>query len=360
MKTTPFTSIHKSLGAKMAPFAGYDMPISYAGTLEEHMTVVDRVGVFDISHMGALVVSGPQALPFLQDLCSNDLSKLTQGKAQYNYFPNDKGGIVDDFILYHLGDRYMLAVNAANIQKDYEWLQSHLIQGVHLSNDSERVAILAIQGPKAKDTLQKLVDTDLDELPFYTFTEGKFLTKKALISNTGYTGAGGYELYFWDLDDPKAVWDALMEAGEEFGIRPIGLGARDTLRLEMGYCLYGQDIDETTSPLEAGLGWVTKLNDDKHTPGKDILLKQKENGLVRKLVAFEVNDKGIPRHGYDIVDESQQVIGQVTSGTISPFLGKGIGLGYVAKGYEKVGTTIGILQRKKVIPATVIKLPFRK
>ena len=360
MKTTPFTSIHENLGARMAPFAGFNMPISYTGTIPEHMNVIHNVGVFDVSHMGAIMVSGPQALQYLQDVCSNDISKVPEGKAQYNYMPNDKGGIVDDFILYNLGDKYMLAVNAANIEKDFEWMLAHRVDGVEISNESDRVSILAVQGPKAKETIQKLVDVNLDEIPFYAYKKGKFAGIDAIISNTGYTGAGGFELYFLDLKDPLKVWNGLMDAGRDFSIQPVGLGARDTLRLEMGYCLYGNDIDDTTSPLEAGLGWVTKLIDGKDTPSKEILQHQKKEGLKRKLVGFEIEGKGIPRHGYEIVDKDNEVIGVVTSGTISPALSKGIGLGYVTLGHELEGTEIGILNRGKVMPAKVVKLPFRK
>lgn len=360
MKTTPFTAIHEALGARMAPFAGYNMPIEYAGIIAEHNNVIENVGVFDVSHMGAIYVSGPNALNYLQAVCSNDISKIAVGKAQYNYMPNAQGGIVDDFILYHFEGEYMLAVNAANIEKDYAWLESHLIDGVKLDNRSERVSILAIQGPKAKATIQKMTDTNLDEIPFYAYALGKVAGLDAIISNTGYTGAGGFELYFIDLQDPKRIWDELFAAGKEYGIMPTGLGARDTLRLEMGYCLYGNDIDETTNPLEAGLGWVTKLIDGKPIPSREILEKTKAEGVKRKLVGFELLDKGIARHSYELTNEAGEVIGVVTSGTMSPFLKKSIGLGYVPAEYAATDSKIGVKVRNKVLAAQVIKLPFRK
>lgn len=363
LKKTPFTDIHIELGAKMAEFAGYNMPIQYEGINPEHHNVIDNVGVFDVSHMGAIFVSGPKALEYMQIICSNDISKLEEGKAQYTYMPNDKGGIVDDFIVYLFeGGEYMLAVNAANIEKDFAWMEKHLIDGVKLENRSERVSILAIQGPKAKATIQKCVDKDLDNIPYYHYAHGKFAGDlDVIISNTGYTGAGGYELYFVDLKDARKVWDTLFEAGKEFNIKPAGLGARDTLRLEMGFCLYGNDIDETTNPLEAGLGWVTKFVDGKEKmPSHDILTKTKADGIKRRLIGFELLERGVPRHGYDIVNEDDKVIGHVTSGTQSPVLEKGIGLGYVDVDYKEPGTKIFIKVRKKNVPAEVIKLPFRK
>lgn len=360
MKSTPFTSIHEKLGARMAPFAGYNMPIEYSGIIPEHNNVVDSVGVFDVSHMGAIYVKGTKALEYLQTVCSNDISKVSIGKAQYNYMPNDRGGIVDDFILYHFEGEYMLAVNAANIEKDFEWMLRHKIDGVEIENRSERLSILAIQGPKAKATIQKLTDVNLDEIPFYAYALGKVAGIDAIISNTGYTGAGGFELYFVDLTEPQKVWDALFDAGKEFNILPVGLGARDTLRLEMGYCLYGNDIDETTNPLEAGLGWVTKLIDGKPMPSRALLEKTKAEGPVRKLVGFEMIDKGVARHGYEITDEAGEVIGIVTSGTKSPYLNKCIGLGYVPAQYAGENTNIGIKVRNKNLAAKVIKLPFRK
>lgn len=362
MKTTPFISIHEELGAKMAPFAGFNMPIEYSGITDEHLNVVENVGVFDVSHMGALWVSGPNSLEFLQNVCSNDVSKIAVGKAQYNYMPNDKGGIVDDFILYHYQDsKYMLAVNASNIEKDFEWLKKHKIDGVELEDGSDNIGILAIQGPKAKALMQTLTEIDLDSIPFYGFEFGEFAgVKDVIISNTGYTGAGGFELYFYPKDGIK-IWNALFEAGKEYGIKPTGLGARDTLRLEMGYCLYGNDIDETTNPLEAGLGWVTKLIDGKENlPSRKILEETKATGIKNKLVGFEMVGRGIPRHGYEIANEEGEVIGHVTSGTMSPVLKKGIGLGYVKKAYSAVDTKLFIKVRNKDIEAKVVKLPFRK
>lgn len=363
LKTTPFTDIHIALGAKMAPFAGYNMPIQYEGINPEHMNVIDNVGVFDVSHMGAVIVSGPKALEFLQAVTSNDVSKLEVGKAQYTYMPNGKGGIVDDFIMYQLENgRYMCAVNAANIEKDFNWMKQHQYEGVVLENDSERVSILAVQGPKAKATIQKCVDVNLDDVAYYHYALGKFAGLDCIISNTGYTGAGGFELYFKDLKDARLVWDTLFEAGKEFGIKPTGLGARDTLRLEMGFCLYGHDIDDTTNPLEAGLGWITKFVDGKEKmTDRDFLLKTKEEGIKNRLVGFELKEKGVPRQDYEIVDANGNVIGRVTSGAPAPSLdGKGIGLGYVKREFKDPGSEIFIRIRKKDIPAEVIKLPFRK
>lgn len=362
LKKTPFTDIHIELGAKMAEFAGYNMPIQYEGINIEHHNVLENVGVFDVSHMGAIIISGPKALEFIQTISSNDATKLEVGKAQYTYMPNDQGGIVDDFIMYCLeGGRYMCAVNAANIQKDFEWMKKHQFDGVVIENDSPRVSILAIQGPKAQATIQKCVDKDLNEIAYYHYALGKFAGLDCIISNTGYTGAGGFELYFKDLKDPHTVWDKLFQAGEEYGIKPAGLGARDTLRLEMGFCLYGNDIDDTTNPIEAGLGWVTKFVEGKENmPSRALLLQTKENGPKHRLVGFELQEKGVPRHGYDIVDNHGEIIGRVTSGTQSPVLGKGIGLGYVQVAYKEPGSQIFIRIRKKDVPAEVIKLPFRK
>lgn len=361
LKQTPFHDLHVSLGAKMGEFAGYDMPIQYEGINAEHMAVLDGVGVFDVSHMGSITVKGPKALEYLQNVCSNDISKLVPGKAQYNYLPNDDGGIVDDFIIYCFEDHYMLVANAANIEKDFNWLQKHLIDGAELDNQSERMCILAVQGPHAKDTIQKCTDTNLDEIPYYSFKEGKFAGLDVIFSNTGYTGAGGFELYFLDLEDPKKVWDELFKAGEEYNIKPCGLGARDTLRLEMGFCLYGHDINDHTNPLEAGLGWVTKLIDGKEDlPGRAILEKTKAEGITNRLVAFEVTGRGIPREGYKILNEEGNEIGHVTSGTMSPVLKKGIGLGYVKKEYKEPGTKIALEIRGKAVECEVVKLPFRK
>lgn len=362
LKITPFHDIHVSLGAKMAPFAGYDMPIQYESINAEHMAVLNSVGVFDVSHMGGVTVSGPKALEFLQKVCSNDISKLVPGKAQYNYMPNDHGGIVDDFIVYRFEDHYMLAVNAANIEKDFAWLQKNAFEGVELENKSDRVSILAIQGPNAKATIQKEADVNLDEIPYYCFKEGHFAGLDAIFSNTGYTGAGGFELYFFDLGkNAEKVWNTLFAAGKEFGIKPVGLGARDTLRLEMGFCLYGNDIDDTTNPLEAGLGWVTKLIDSKpDLNSRAILEKTKAEGPKQRLVGFEIIGKGIPRHGYDLVDAEGKKIGHVTSGTMSPALKKGIALGYVDAAYKDPGSKIFVSIRDKAVEAEVVKLPFRK
>lgn len=362
MKETPFTKIHAALGAKMHEFAGYNMPIEYSdGITAEHFAVIEGVGVFDVSHMGEFWVKGPKALDFVQHVTSNDASKLKVGDIQYTCFPNDKGGIVDDLLVYHYEDeKYMLVVNAANIEKDWAWCVANNPMGAELENSSDQIAQLAVQGPKALEVLQKLTNLDLKEIPYYTFKVGEFAgCKEVIISNTGYTGAGGFELYFYPNEGEK-IWNALMEAGKEEGIRPIGLGARDTLRLEAGYCLYGNDIDDTTSPLEAGLGWITKFVEGKNFPSREFLEAQKAEGIKRKLVAFILEDKGIPRHGYDIVDEAGNVIGQVTSGTMSPTLKQGIGMGYVSKDHTALGSTIYILVRGRKLKATVVKPPMRK
>ncbi len=361
LKQTPFHDIHLRLGAKMGEFAGYDMPIQYEGINAEHMTVLEAVGVFDVSHMGSIVAKGPKVLEYLQNVCSNDIAKLTPGKAQYNYLPNDQGGIVDDFIIYCCEDHYMLVANAANVQKDYTWLQKHLIDGVELIDQSDRMSILAVQGPKAKETIQKCTETNLDEIPYYAFKSGEFAGHKVLFSNTGYTGAGGFELYFLDLKDPEFIWSQLFDAGKEYGIKPCGLGARDTLRLEMGFCLYGNDIDDTTNPLEAGLGWVTKLIEGKENlPSRSLLEKTKEEGIKRRLVGIEVIGRGIPREGYTVTDLEGNAIGHITSGTMSPTLKKGIGLGYVQKAFKEPGTKVAVLVRDKSVECQVVKLPFRK
>lgn len=361
MKTTPFTDTHIALGAKMHEFAGYNMPIEYTGIIDEHNTVVNAVGVFDVSHMGEIWVKGPNALEFVQKVTSNDASKLTVGKAQYSCFVNEKGGIIDDFITYYYEpEKYLLVVNAANLAKDWEWCQKQNTMGAELENGSDHTAQLAVQGPKAVATLQKLTDIDLSSIPFYAFEVGTFAgAPNVIISNTGYTGAGGFELYFYP-DHGKQIWDAIFEAGEEFGIKPIGLGARDTLRLEMCYCLYGNDLDETTSPLQAGLGWITKFADNKPFVGREVLEAEKANGVPRKLISFELRDKGIPRHGYEIVNTEGEVIGNVTSGTMSPCLKIGIGMGYIKPEYSKVGTEIFIKVRNKNLKAEIVKAPFRK
>lgn len=361
MKTTPFTEKHISLGAKMHEFAGYNMPIEYSGIIDEHLTVCNAVGVFDVSHMGEFWVKGPNALAFLQKVTSNNVAALTPGKVQYTCFPNEEGGIVDDLLVYHYEpEKYLLVVNASNIEKDWNWCVSHNTEGAELENASDHMAQLAVQGPKAILALQKLTSINLSELPYYTFTHGEFAGEKdVIISNTGYTGAGGFELYFYPEAAMK-IWNAVFEAGEEFGIKPIGLGARDTLRLEMGFCLYGNDLDDTTSPIEAGLGWITKFAEGKEFTNRAELERQKKEGVSRKLCAFELIDKGIPRHGYEIVDAEDQVIGVVTSGTMSPVLKKGIGMGYVKPEYAKAGTEIFVKVRNRNLKAQVVKAPFRK
>ncbi len=355
LKRIPLHEVHEGLGAKMVPFAGYEMPVRYSSDKEEHLAVRNGVGVFDVSHMGEFLVSGPQALETLQWISSNDLSKLTIGQAQYGYLPNDKGGVVDDFITYKLGDEeYMLVVNASNIEKDWDWV-SKQNKGASLKNISDDIVLLAVQGPKAKDTLQKLTKADLSEVKYYHFIEDQLAGKKMIISATGYTGAGGFELYI-QKDDAPEVWKAIFEAGAEFNILPIGLGARDTLRLEMGFCLYGNDIDEDTSPIAAGLGWVTKFTKD--FVNADQLKKDKEGGTEFKLVGLEIVEKGIPRHGYRIVDDEGNIIGLITSGSISPVTNKGIALGYIKSGLHKPGTEVNIEIRNKNIKTKVVKTPF--
>ena len=359
MKNTALTDVHIALGAKMVPFAGYNMPVQYEGVNAEHETVRKGVGVFDVSHMGEFFLRGKHALDLIQLVTSNDASVLTDGRAQYSCMPNDKGGIVDDLLVYKIADEhYMLVVNASNIEKDWAWISKHNTFGVEMENASDAYSLLAIQGPKALEALQPLTSVNLSEIAYYHFTIGEFAgIKDVIISATGYTGAGGVEIYVKNKDI-RHVWEKVFEAGKAFGIKPIGLGARDTLRLEMGFCLYGNDIDDTTSPLEAGLGWITKFTKD--FVNSTTLKLQKEQGVSRKLVAFEMQEKAIPRHGYDIVDEKGVVIGKVTSGTMSPSLGKGIGLGYVPVAYAKVGSTIWVQIRKNQVPATVVKLPFYK
>ena len=361
MKTTPFTEKHIALGAKMHEFAGYNMPIEYSGIIEEHLTVCQGVGVFDVSHMGEFWVKGPSALEFIQQVTSNNAAVLTPGKIQYTCFPNEDGGIVDDLLVYaYEPDKYMLVVNAANIEKDWNWCVSHNTVGAELENSSDNIGQLAIQGPKAIDTLQKLTDIVLADIPYYTFKVGELAgVKNVIISNTGYTGAGGFELYFYPQDAEK-IWNAVFETGEEFGIKPIGLGARDTLRLEMGFCLYGNDIDDTTSPIEAGLGWITKFVDGKNFTNRAALEKQKAEGVSRKLVGFEMIDRGIPRHGYPLTDIDGNVIGNVTSGTMSPTRKIGIGMGYVKTEFSKPGTEICLDNRGRKLKAIVVKPPFRK
>lgn len=360
MKNTPFTETHIALGAKMAPFAGYNMPISYTGINDEHAAVRRSAGVFDVSHMGEFIIKGPNALPLIQQVTSNDASKLENGQAQYSCLPNESGGIVDDLLVYCIEKEkvYMLVVNASNIEKDWDWINRFNISGAEMQNISERTCLLAVQGPMATRILQPLTDMDIMNLKYYHFTKGKFAgVDNVLVSATGYTGAGGVEIYFDDKDDAaNKVWDAIFSAGAAHGIKPIGLGARDTLRLEMGYCLYGQDIDDTTSPLEAGLGWITKFT--KPFIGREVLEKQKAEGIQRKLIGFEMIEKGIPRHHYSIVDEAGVQIGYVTSGTQSPSLHKAIGMGYVNTSYASPDKEIRILIRDKPLRAKVVRLPF--
>lgn len=362
MKTTPFTETHIALGAKMHEFAGYNMPIEYSGIIDEHLTVCNGVGVFDVSHMGEFWVKGPNALAFLQKISSNNVAALdAPGKVQYTCFPNEDGGIVDDFLLYRYEDeKYLLVVNAANIEKDWNWCVSHNTEGAVLENASDRMAQLAVQGPKAILALQKLTSVNLSDIPYYNFVVGEFAgEKEVIISNTGYTGAGGFELYFYPEAADK-IWKAIFEAGEEFGIKPVGLGCRDTLRLEMGFCLYGNDIDDTTSTIEAGLGWITKFPEGKNFISRPLWEKQKKEGTTRKLVGFEMVDKGIPRHGYDVVNAEGEKIGTITSGTMSPTRKIGIGMAYVKPEYSKLGTEIFISVRGKGLKAVVVRPPFRK
>jgi aminomethyltransferase len=352
--------MHIALGAKMVEFAGYMMPISYTGINEEHGTVRSNAGVFDVSHMGEFIVKGEQALDLIQRVTTNDAARLTKGKAQYSALTNDEGGIVDDLIVYCLEENkaYMLVVNAANIEKDWQWISAHNTKKAELHDISGKTALLAIQGPNATRIMQALTDIDILNLPYYTFVKGKFAgVENVLISATGYTGAGGIEIYFEDKgDDAQTIWNAIFETGGPQGLKPIGLGARDTLRLEMGYCLYGNDIDDKTSPLEAGLGWITKFTKD--FTAKPVLEAQKADGLQQKLVGFEMLDKGIPRHDYEIKDFSGMTIGRVTSGTQSPSLGKAIGMGYVRPAFSAIDTKIYIKVRDKLLLARVVKFPF--
>ena len=361
MKRTAFTSFHEAVGAKMVPFAGYYMPVTFEGINIEHETVRNGVGVFDVSHMGEFWAKGPKALDFVQKVTSNDASKLVDGKIQYSCFPNGKGGIVDDLLVYKINDEtYLLVVNAANIEKDWNWVVSQNDIGAVLYNASDEIAQLAIQGPKAINVLQKLTNVDLSKIEYYSFVKGELAgIKDMIISATGYTGAGGFELYVANEDGAK-LYEAIYEAGKEFGLKSIGLGARDTLRLEMGYCLYGNDINDTTSPIEAGLGWITKFADYKNFIDKDLLLKHKNEGTTRKLVGFEMLDKAIPRHDYEIVDADGTKIGVVTSGTMSPTLKIGIGMGYVTPNCAKEGSEIFVNIRDKAMKAKVVKLPFIK
>jgi aminomethyltransferase len=359
MKNTALTDTHISIGAKMVPFAGYNMPVQYVGINAEHETVRNGVGVFDVSHMGEFILKGDKAIDLIQKVSSNDAAKLYDGKVQYSCLPNEDGGIVDDLLVYRIDEKtYMLVVNASNIDKDWNWISKYNAMGVDMKNISDRTSLLAIQGPKAADALQSLTEVDLASMEYYTFKKGKFAgVDNVIISATGYTGAGGFEIYF-DNQYAEQIWQAIFKAGEPFGIKPIGLGARDTLRLEMGFCLYGNDIDDTTSPLEAGLGWVTKFN--KEFTNSEALQLQKQNGVSRKLVGFEMIERGIPRHDYPIVNADGTVIGKVTSGTQSPSLQKAIGMGYVETEYAKEGTEIFISIRDNKIKAKIVKPPFNK
>lgn len=359
MKSTALTQKHIALGAKMVPFAGYNMPVSYSGLNDEHMAVRNSVGIFDVSHMGEFMLKGEKALDLIQLVTTNDASKLTDKKVQYTCMPNDKGGIIDDLLVYRWNENeYYLVVNASNIEKDWNWIQKHNTFGVEMQNMSDDMSLFAVQGPNAIKTLQKLTSVDLSKIEYYAFEGGAMAgIDDVIISNTGYTGAGGFEIYVWNKDAEK-MWDAIMQAGKEFNIKPIGLGARDTLRLEMGFCLYGNDIDDTTSPIEAGLGWITKFT--KEFVNVKQIKEHKEKGTARKLVGFEMIDRGIPRHDYEIVDADGKVIGKVTSGTQSPSLNKAIGMGYVQTPYSKSESEIFIKVRDKNLKAKVVKIPFYK
>ncbi|MGB3062916.1 glycine cleavage system aminomethyltransferase GcvT [Sphingobacterium thalpophilum] len=359
LKNTALSETHIALGAKMVPFAGFNMPVQYTGINDEHETVRTGVGVFDVSHMGEFILKGERALDLLQKISSNDVSKLYDGKVQYAYIPNESGGVVDDFLTYRIDEQtYFLVVNASNIEKDWNWISKYNSEGVEMKNISDQTSLFAVQGPKAADALQSLTDIELAPMEYYTFAKGTFAgVENVLISATGYTGAGGFEIYVAN-EHAQKVWDAIFEAGKPYGIKPIGLGARDTLRLEMGFCLYGNDIDDNTSPLEAGLGWVTKFTKDFVNAAA--LKAEKEAGLKKKLVGFEMIDRGIPRHDYEIVDAEGNNIGRVTSGTQSPTLKKSIGLGYVDTAFAKDGTDIFILIRNQKVKAKVTKPPFVK
>ena len=361
MKLTALNDIHTDLGAKMVPFAGYNMPVQYEGVNAEHQTVRDGVGVFDVSHMGEFLISGSGALDLIQKISSNDASTLTIGRAQYSCMPNGKGGIVDDLIIYKIKEeQYLLVVNASNIEKDWDWISSHNSFDAEMKNLSENYSLLAIQGPKAVEAMQSLTSIDLSAIKYYHFEVADFAgIEHAIISATGYTGSGGFEIYCKN-DEAVQIWNKVFEAGADFGIKPIGLAARDTLRLEMGFCLYGNDIDDTTSPLEAGLGWITKLKKEADFIDKDFLTKQKEAGVERKLVAFEMQERGISRHDYPILDKDGNVIGRVTSGTMGPSVKKSIGLGYVKMSHSSEESDIYIEVRKKPVHAKVVKLPFFK
>lgn len=359
MKNTALTHKHIELGAKMVPFAGYNMPVQYEGVNAEHDTVRNGVGVFDVSHMGEFLLKGPNALALIQKVCTNDAAVLFDGKAQYSCMPNGKGGIVDDLIIYRIdAETYFIVVNASNIEKDWNWIASHNDLGVEMQNLSDAYSLLAIQGPKAAEAMQSLTAIDLSNMTYYTFQYGNFAgIENVMVSATGYTGSGGFEVYVKN-EDAEKLWDSVFSAGANWGIKPIGLAARDTLRLEMGFCLYGNDIDDSTSPLEAGLGWITKFT--KEFTDSDVLKAQKEAGVKRKLIAFEMVDRGIPRHDYPILDADGNTIGKVTSGTMSPSMKVAIGLGYVSTSHSALDSEIFIEIREKGIKAKVVKLPFYK
>lgn len=361
LKYTALVHVHEKLAARMIPFAGFYMPVEFSGINDEHLTVRNSVGVFDVSHMGEFWVKGPEALNLIQKVCSNDASKLSPGKIQYSCFPNGKGGIVDDLLVYaYEPQKYLLVVNASNIEKDWNWIQSQNSMKAEIENISDSISQLAVQGPKAIIALQKLTDVNLSSLAYYTFAVGRMAgIDHCIISNTGYTGAGGFELYI-ENENAVKLFEAVMQAGKEFNIKPIGLAARDTLRLEMGYCLYGNDIDDTTSPIEAGLGWITKFTDQKNFIDKDLLWKQKNEGVSRRLIGFVMIDKGIPRHGYEICDKNGNQVGIVTSGTMSPVLKTGIGMGYLPPALTEPGNEIFLKIRDKLLLARVTKFPFVK
>jgi aminomethyltransferase len=361
MKVTAFNDIHRKLGARLVPFAGFEMPVEYTGINDEHITVREKLGIFDVSHMGEIWVKGPRAKAFVQKVTSNDVNLLFPGKIQYSCFPNGKGGIVDDLLVYNYdASRYLLVVNASNTEKDFNWLLSQNTEGAILENSSDRISQIAVQGPLATKALQKLTSMDLASMPYYTFKTCEFAGHKdVILSATGYTGAGGFEIYFYN-DIATDIWEKVMKAGEEFGIKPIGLAARDTLRLEMGYCLYGNDINDSTSPLEAGLGWITKFTAGNDFIDREYLENQKKEGLKRILCGFIMEDRGIPRQHYEVVSDKGDVIGEVTSGTMSPKLKQGIGMAYVKPQYSEPGTSIGIRIREKDLKAKVVPLPFYK
>lgn len=356
MNFTPFINIHRALGAKLHEFAGYEMPIEYSGIIDEHLTVRNAVGVFDVSHMGEIWIKGPKAHDFLQRVTTNDINALSIGKIQYSCLPNGRGGIVDDILVYRYEqEKYLMVVNASNMEKDWQWLNDQNAEGAEMDNASEWMAQLAVQGPKAQAVVQKLTDIDLSTIPYYNFTVGTMCgAEEVIISNTGYTGAGGFELYFLP-EHADAIWNALFEAGKEYGIKPIGLGARDTLRLESGFCLYGNDIDDSTSPIEAGLGWITKFVEGNDFIDRDLFERQKKEGVSRRLIHFELTERGIPRHGYLIYNEAGQEVGKVTSGSILPGTRTGIGMGYVQSAFAVAGTELYVGIRDSKVKAIVKK-----